>query len=182
MKTPECIKIEQWIVADFDEGLSTDAREVLESHLERCESCRKIRDDTARLFAALVKDVPTEPTEDFWKEHEASLQAEILRKELQRTSRKRWKAVTIGLAAAVAFIAVWVGYFDPAANLPSSNEAALPAVIEELDRAYGPVSECGAGLSVLADATLTAATIPALRSDTVAEWFATEYDPLMLWL
>lgn len=182
MNTSECREVQERIIADLDEGLVEDEREILEVHLRQCDSCRRMRDETARLFSALKDDVPPDPDEKFWRELETSLDAKILRTDLRGRFGNRWKPVALALAAGLAFFAVWAGYFDPFGGRTSTDEAALPAVIEELERAYGPSSGEGEGTQVSSDTTLSAADGLALRADTVAEWFATEYDPLMLWL
>ncbi len=182
MKTPDCTEAQQWIVEDLDEGLVGDKRAALEDHIRECDSCRRMREETARLFVTLAEDVPPDPGEEFWKEYDSSLEALILQSGRRERSGIRWKIVAFALAAGLAFLVVWVGYFGPLGDKSSTREAALPVVIEELQRVYGPESYEGFEPQVTVDTTLLAANVPALRSDTVAEWVATEYDPLMLWL
>lgn len=182
MKTPDCTEAQQWIVEDLDEGLVGDRRAALEAHLRGCDSCREMRDRTERLFVTLADDVPPDPGEEFWTEYDSSLEARILQNGCQEGSGMRWKIAALALAAGLAFLVVWVGNFHPFAGKPATGEAALPVVIEELQRVYGPVSDDGSEIQVTVDATLTAANVPVLRSDTVAEWVASEYDPLMMWL
>lgn len=182
MSTPDCIEAQRWIVADLDEGLARDEQDLLEAHLRDCESCRRMREETAEILSLLAEDVPPEPGEEFWREYDSSLEERIQRSDLRRRSVTRWKAVVTALAAGLAFVAIWVGYFDPLGHRTPINEAALPTVIEELDRVYGPMSGEGTAQQASGDTTPGTAEIPALRADTVAEWFATEYDPMMHWL
>lgn len=143
MRELQCETAYEWIVRDLDEGLETEKRALLDSHLRGCPSCRRVREQTAALLSSLPADTPVEPDEAFWTRYHSSLTARLQESALSRRPSWgfRWKvAAVMASAALVALIAV-EATFQNGGQEQWQQGARYPAVVQELTEFYGPVPD-----------------------------------------
>jgi predicted anti-sigma-YlaC factor YlaD len=191
MKSLNCRKAEEWIVADLDEGLNDEKRLILEDHLSGCASCRKMREDTALLLSEVAADAPEDPGEAFWKLYRISLDARLRERKISRPWspwRLRawsfgWKPASALAMAILVFVTISIGISHLWNSRPSADEAVSPQLIGELNELYGPVSdELPYFALTSSDAQLFQASRSPVLDDSSVEWFEIEDEPNQLFL
>jgi len=140
MRKSDCSRAEQLIIRELDEGLDPGKRELLEKHLLDCASCRTVREETRKLLTAVASDVPREPSEEFWKHYHVSLNARVQEKAIGRDRGFLWKAAGALLLATLAFVAIRAVTSEPGKS-PTLETETVVALVQDLDRLYGPQGE-----------------------------------------
>lgn len=126
-------EIDRW--NDYlDQELDSKDRRRLESHLERCEGCRRALDELSAIVRAASELPPVAPPERIWETIAASL---IERKSLAKGG-SRWRSVYLpALAAAAALllgVSLWL-VLRPAETPAPADQAALANMVTEELRA-----------------------------------------------
>jgi len=62
----KCAKAKKWISADIDNGLSAAQKSTLDSHLQTCQKCRKLRDDFLKIAATARELEEFSPRGESW--------------------------------------------------------------------------------------------------------------------
>lgn len=134
----------EWIVRYLDEGLDSDQRSVLESHLRECPDCRRFKDETDQLLSLLPEHGSPEPDEQFWNDYHSSLHARL---EEKAASRRPfwgfgWKVFGTAACAAVVFFIVFLQpsfHSEPSSQWYDSVKAS--SIMSEFSEVYGPGPE-----------------------------------------
>jgi hypothetical protein len=174
MKELNCHTAYEWIVRDLDEGLEPEKLPDLDRHLRHCPDCRRLREETAALLSRLPEDVPPEPDDEFWSRYHSSLRARLQEKALSERPfwSFHWKgAATMLSALAVLLVAVWGPFLSRTPEKWQQN-AAYPAVIQELSEVYGPVPDEMASGPVSSDRVfMTVDSRASALADDLFAWF-----------
>ncbi|MFZ5868222.1 MAG: zf-HC2 domain-containing protein [Thermodesulfobacteriota bacterium] len=175
MKKLTCTNIEELVIRDLDAGLDDRERVALDAHVLECATCRELRQEMARLIAALKTDAPEDPGEEYWRRYDLSLDAKLREKEMNRNAwGLRWKLAAAAICVVLAVFAAWeysMRLDQDGQTLPSRTLA----LVEDLNELYGPVEEDRyASADVQAVAIISADSRIAFLNDGLMIWFEAE--------
>ncbi len=141
MRRISCSKADEWIVANLDEGLPPERREILNGHLRECPKCRQRNEQTESLLATLLEDMPENPCEEFWTRFETTFQARLEEQYSRSWWVLPWRKVGLVAAAAVVLLAVGLRTRMPRSPEYVTRPPSANLVIQELYMMYSPLSE-----------------------------------------
>jgi len=125
---PEIERLNEYL----DQGLDPRDHRQIETHLSRCEECRRMLEDLSAIVRAASELPPIAPPERIWESIAASL---IERKSLARR-RSPWRSAFVpALAAAAALllgVSLWLVLRTGETPTPADQEALAYMVTEEL--------------------------------------------------
>jgi hypothetical protein len=174
MRKFDCAKAEELIIRDLDEGLDEERLALLESHVGRCSSCRRFREETSSVLASVAADVPEDPGEDFWRYYDVSLEARLQEKRLRRPWSFGLKLAGVLTAALLALLVVRWGVMEPQEPRMIDNRVAM-LLIQDLNGLYGPVTDEFAIPVGASRQALEALTPQVTRYDDMpGDWFEVE--------
>ncbi len=190
MKNLDCLKAEEWILTDLDEGLELEKRLILEDHLSGCSSCRKMQKDTELLLSDVAADVPEDPGEAFWKYYRVSLDARLRDSDVSHSWGFWWtrawslwrKPASVFAMAILVFVIISIGILRPWIFRPSADEVVAPQLIGELNQLYGPVSDESTFAVTAEDVQLSQVWRSSVLDESLVEWFEVEDEPNELFL
>jgi anti-sigma factor ChrR (cupin superfamily) len=140
---PQIERLNDYLDGDLD---PRDHREV-DSHLRRCDECRRALEDISAIVRAASELPPIEPPERIWESVAASL---LERKSFSRTSGSRWRSALLPLLAAAAAlvlgVSLWLAVRGDQAPTPADQAALADMVTQELEAAESHYDRAIVGL------------------------------------
>lgn len=137
MNKLDCVRAEEMIIEDLDEGLSPKRLALLEDHLAGCNVCRRSRAATADVLSLVASDIPNEPSEEYWRLYRQSLQTLLAEKDLPAPWRSSWKLVMVTAGVALLVLGLWRG--APLLDRVSPRAEIPKEIMTDLEHLYGPV-------------------------------------------
>ncbi len=137
---PEIERLNEYL----DQGLDPRDHQKLETHLSRCEGCRRTLDELSAIVRAASELPQVAPPERIWESIAASL---IERKSLSRRSSP-WRSAFLPAVAAALLLGVslWLVLRTGEAPTPADPEALAYMVTEELKAAESHYDKAIVGL------------------------------------
>ena len=137
MKEIQCIKAEQLIVSELDEGILPADRQRLDEHLRACGACREFREEIARVMVTIKEGLSEDPGEAYWRRYDARLGA-LLR---DRAPGPGWSWRQIAITAAVAMIFMAFGVASKTWLENVTGDGTHAAAMQDINRVFGVGSD-----------------------------------------
>ncbi len=110
----KCKASERWILRDLDGRLDEPRKSELKSHLSRCVSCRRLRDEYGSLLGFLRNGKEETPLPAFWERLQPRLREE--RRVYPLVVFERWCLRAIPVFLAVVFFVTGLSLMTPAGD------------------------------------------------------------------
>jgi len=177
MNKLDCTTAEVWIVKALDEGLDLEHLVLLDEHLAGCSSCRRTRAATADVLSVVARDVPEEPSEDFWRLYRQSLHARLAEKDSPAPSWRKWRFTAVAAVAGIALLVVGLWRAAPLLDQASRPAEISHEIIADLEQLYGPVQEEIAAPALSRDQLYALSGIGGYGREVIIGWFEVEDEP-----